>query len=462
MSWKEEIKELEKRINLIKQMGGKDKVKRQHDAGRTTVRERIDALLDKDSFKEIGNITGVSEYDENGKLKSLVAANSVIGHGKIDGNPTVIYGDDFTIRGGAADAAIWQKMVAAEQFANEYRIPLIRLIEGTGGGGSVKSLEIDGYTYVPANPGWDWVVKNMSTVPVVSLGLGPVAGLGAARLVSSHYAVIVKKMSQIFVAGPPVVNRLGENVTKESLGGSEIHSKNGVIDDVANNEAEALLMAKKFLSYLPPSTYELAKQIKTTDSPDRRDDWLINTIPKNRRLSYEIRPIIESVTDKGSFFEIGKNWGTSSVSGFARLNGWPIVILANDPQVYGGGWTADASQKIIRILEIAETFHLPVVHLVDNPGFLVGTHGEKSGTIRYGARALAAIYQLTIPVCSIILRKAFGVAGAAHMNHTKHKYRFAWPSGDWGSLPLEGGIEAAYKSDLEKSDKPEELLKNID
>mgnify|MGYP003300392723 CR=1 FL=1 len=369
---------------------------------------------------------------------------------------------DSTIRGGAADAAIWQKMVAAEQFANEYRIPLIRLNEGTGGGGSVKSLEIDGYTYVPANPGWDWVVKNMSTVPVVSLGLGPVAGLGAARLVSSHYAVIVKKMSQIFVAGPPVVNRLGENVTKESLGGSEIHSKNGVIDDVANNEAEALLMAKKFLSYLPPSTYELAKQIKTTDSPDRRDDWLINTIPKNRRLSYEIRPIIESVTDKGSFFEIGKNWGTSSVSGFARLNGWPIVILANDPQVYGGGWTADASQKIIRILEIAETFHLPVVHLVDNPGFLVGTHGEKSGTIRYGARALAAIYQLTIPVCSIILRKAFGVAGAAHMNHTKHKYRFAWPSGDWGSLPLEGGIEAAYKSDLEKSDKPEELLRNIE
>ena len=315
---------------------------------------------------------------------------------------------------------------------------------------------------MPANPGCDWVVKNMSTVPVVSLGLGPVAGLGAARLVSSHYAVIVKKMSQIFVAGPPVVNRLGENVTKESLGGSEIHSKNGVIDDVANNEAEALLMAKKFLSYLPPSTYELAKQIKTSDSPDRRDDWLINTIPKNRRLSYEIRPIIESVTDKGSFFEIGKNWGTSSVSGFARLNGWPIVILANDPQVYGGGWTADASQKIIRILEIAETFHLPVVHLVDNPGFLVGTHGEKSGTIRYGARALAAIYQLTIPVCSIILRKAFGVAGAAHMNHTKHKYRFAWPSGDWGSLPLEGGIEAAYKSDLEKSDKPEELLRNIE
>jgi len=462
MSWINEVNEIKKRLKLIKEMGGKDKIKRQYDAGRTTVRERIDALVDKNSFKEIGKLTGLSEYDENGKLKKLTAANSVIGHAKINTVPVVIYGDDFTIRGGAADAAIHEKMITAERFANEYRLPLIRLIEGTGGGGSVKSLEKDGYTYVPANPGWDWVVSNMATVPVISLGLGPVAGLGAARLVSSHYSVIVKNMSQVFVAGPPVVNRLGETVTKESLGGSHIHGKNGVIDDVANSEAEALAMAKKFLSYLPSSTFHLSEKIKNNDPITRKDDWLISAIPKNRRSSYEIRPIIESVTDKNSFFEIGKNWGTSSVSGFARLDGWPIVVLANNPQVYGGGWTADAALKIIRILEIAETFHLPVVHLVDNPGFLVGTHGEKSGTIRHGARALAAIYQLSTPICSVILRRAFGVAGAAHMNHTKHKYRFAWPSGDWGSLPLEGGIEAAYKSDLKESDNPEQLLKDIE
>ena len=462
MSWDNEVNEIKKRLKLIQEMGGKEKVKRQHDAGRTTVRQRIEALVDKNSFKEIGRLTGLSEYNDNGILKKLTPVNSVIGHAKINKMPVVIYGDDFTVRGGAADAAIHEKMIAAERFANEYKMPLIRLIEGTGGGGSVKSIEQDGYTYVPANPGWDWVVSNMATIPVVSLGLGPVAGLGAARLVSSHYSIIVKKMSQVFVAGPPVVNRLGETVTKESLGGSEIHGKNGVIDDVADSEADALARAKKFLSYLPSSTYELAQQIKNNDPISRKDNWLISAIPKNRRHSYEIRPIIESVTDKNSFFEIGKNWGTSSVSGFARLDGWPIVILANDPQVYGGGWTADASHKIIRILEIAETFHLPVVHLVDNPGFLVGTHAEKSGTIRHGARALAAIYQLSTPICSVILRRAFGVAGAAHMNHTKHKYRFAWPSGDWGSLPLEGGIEAAYKSDLEKSDNPELLLKEIE
>ena len=265
MSWEKEVKELKSRIDLSKKMGGKEKVKRQHDAGRTTVRERIVALIDKDSFREIGGIAGKSEYDEEGNLINFLPANSVIGQAKINNRPVIIYGDDFTVRGGAADAAIHEKMVAGERFANEYRMPIIRLIEGTGGGGSVKSLEKDGYTYVPANPAWDWVVKNMSTIPVVSLGLGPVAGLGAARLVSSHYSVIVKKMSQVFVAGPPVVNRLGETVTKESLGGSEIHSKNGAIDDVAQNEAEALLMARKFLSYLPSSTYELPEKKNNKD-----------------------------------------------------------------------------------------------------------------------------------------------------------------------------------------------------
>ena len=462
MSWEKEVKELKNRISLSKKMGGKEKIKRQHDAGRTTVREKITALVDKETFREIGGIAGRSKYDKDGNLIDFLPANSVIGQAKLNSRPVVIYGDDFTVRGGAADAAIHEKMVVAERFANEYRMPLVRLIEGTGGGGSVKSLESDGYTYVPANPGWDWVVKNMATVPVVSLGCGPVAGLGAARLVSSHYSIIIKNISQVFVAGPPVVNRLGETVTKESLGGSNIHGKNGAVDDVAKNEEEALTMVKKFLSYLPSSTYETPKKIDNKDPIHRSDDWLIKAIPKDRRQSYEIRPIIKSLTDKNSFFEIGKKWGTSSVSGLARLDGYPIVVLANDPQVYGGGWTADASLKIIRIVELAETFNLPILHLVDNPGFLVGTHAERQATIRHGARALAAIYQLSTPVCSIILRRAFGVAGAAHTNHTHHKHRYAWPSGDWGSLPVEGGIEAAYRSDLEKSENPEKLLKDIE
>ncbi len=350
----------------------------------------------------------------------------------------------------------------AEQLANEYRLPLIRLIEGTGGGGSVKSLDIDARTYIPGNPGWNWVVDNLSTIPVIALALGPVAGLGAARAVTSHFSIMVRDISQMFVAGPPVVKRVGEDLSKEELGGAEIHSKNGAIDIIVDSEIEALETAKKILSYLPSSVYELPKKIESTDEPNRRDEWLIKAIPKDRRKVYKSRDIINSVVDKNSFLEFGKYYGQSVIAGLARFDGWPVGLLSGDPYFYGGGWTAEASNKVTRFVDIAETFHLPVVHLVDNPGFVIGLEAEKEATIRHGARALTAVYQASVPWCSVILRKVFGVAGAAHMNASRVHYRYAWPSGDWGSLPMEGGIEAAFKSDLEKSDNPDELLKEIE
>ena len=350
----------------------------------------------------------------------------------------------------------------SEQLANEYRLPLIRLIEGTGGGGSVKSLDKEERTYIPGNPGWNWVVENLSTVPVISLALGPVAGLGAARDVSSHFSIMVEGLSQMFVAGPPVVKRIGENLSKEELGGSEIHSKNGAIDIIVKTEKEAIQTARKILSYLPSSVYDLPPRGKIFDDPNRADEWLIDVIPKDRRKVYKSRKIIETVIDKNSFLEFGKTYGRSVIAGLARIDGWPVGILASDPYFYGGGWTANASNKVTRFVDIAETFHLPVVHLVDNPGFVIGLDAEKEATIRHGARALTAVYQAKVPWCSVILRKVFGVAGAAHSNASRVHYRYAWPSGDWGSLPMEGGIEAAFKSDLEKSDNPEILLQEIE
>ena len=462
MSWKKEIDELRKRESLAEKMGGKEKLKRQKDNNRLNVRERINLLLDKNSFHEIGKISGKAEYDENGELKNFIPSNFVMGRGTINGRNVVVGGDDFTVRGGAADASIAQKQIMAEQFANEYRLPLIRLIEGTGGGGSVKSLDIDTRTYIPGNPGWNWVVENLSTIPVIALALGPVAGLGAARAVTSHFSIMVKEISQMFVAGPPVVKRVGENLTKEELGGSEIHSKNGAIDILVDSEEEAIDTAKKILSYLPSSVYDLPPRVECDDDPNRKDEWLINAIPKNRRKVYKSRDIIESIVDKDSFIELGKYSGQSVITGLARFDGWPVGLLSSDPYFYGGGWTAEASNKVTRFVDIAETFHLPVIHLVDNPGFVIGLEAEKNATIRHGARALTAVYQATVPWCSVILRKVFGVAGAAHMNASRVHYRYAWPSGDWGSLPMEGGIEAAFKSDLEKSDNPEQLLMEIE
>jgi acetyl-CoA carboxylase carboxyltransferase component len=175
-----------------------------------------------------------------------------------------------------------------------------------------------------------------------------------------------------------------------------------------------------------------------------------------------VREIIEAVVDRDSWFELGRFNGRSAVTGLARLDGWPVAILANDPYFYAGGWTASSSEKVTRFVDLADTFHLPVVHFVDNPGFVIGTDAEKAATIRYGARALAAVYQASTPWCSVIIRKVYGVAGAAHQDASKLSYRFAWPSGNWGSLPLEGGIEAAYKAQLEAAEDPAALRAEIE
>jgi acetyl-CoA carboxylase carboxyltransferase component len=461
MGWEAELEELRQRQAMAREMGGPEKVARQHQAGRLTVRERIAKLLDAGSFREIGSLTGNGSYDEAGTLQAVTPTNFVFGRGRVDGRIVVVAGDDFTVRGGASDASIIEKQVAAEQMAHELRMPIIRLVEGSGGGGSVKSLESLGYTYVPYLPGWEHMVSNLATVPVVSLGLGPIAGFGAAKVVTSHYSLLVRRQAQMFVAGPPVVAAAGEKLTKEELGSSRIHACNGAVDDDVESEAEAFVRARRFLSYLPPSVHDLPPRMPCADDPARREEFLLAAVPRDRREVYRMRPIIEAVVDTGSFFEMGRQHGRSVITGLARLDGWPVAIIASDPFVIGGLWTAASSAKLERFVSFAQTFHLPVVHLVDNPGFMIGRQAEQEATIRAGARTLTAIYQATVPWCTVIIRKVFGVAGAGHQNHTRFHYRYAWPSADWGSLPIEGGIEAAYKAELDAAEDRAALAADI-
>lgn len=462
MSWDKELDELAQRKRLAAAMGGAEKVARHKGQGKLTVRERVDALVDPGSFHEIGSIAGKASYNAEGELSAFIPANLVIGRARLEGRPVAVAGDDFTVRGGAADAAIRGKLVTIERMALDLRIPLVRLVDGTGGGGSVKSIEIEGRTLLPSMPMWQLCVDNLSQVPVVALALGSVAGLGAARVAASHYSVIVKDTAQMFVAGPPVVARVGQVLEKNALGGSDIHTKNGAIDDEAASEPEAFAMARKFLSYLPSSVHELPARTEPKDDPKRRAEWLIDAIPRDTKKVYKMRPIVEALVDEGSWFEIGRRWGKSVIAGLARLDGWPVALMASDPYHYGGAWTADACDKVIRFVDLAQTFHLPVVHLVDVPGFLIGREAEVAGTIRHGARAMQAIYQCTVPWCAILVRKVYGVAGAAHMNPARYGMRYAWPSGDWGSLPIAGGLEAAYKAELEAAAEPKAKLAEIE
>ena len=303
MSWQPELDELRERERKARALGGADKVERQHQGGRLTVRERIHGLVDPGSFHEIGAIAGRAQYDSEGRLVELVPSNCVMGRAEIDGRPVVVVGDDFTVRGGSADATIREKPLMAEQMAHDLRLPIIRVIEGSGGGGSVKTIETTGRANLPGRVGsnlpYYYTTTNLGLVPVVALGLGSVAGLGAARMAASHYSVMTKETSALFVAGPPVVNALGQQkLDKFELGGWEIQTRCGAVDHAVDSEEEAFVCARRFLSYLPSSVYEAAPRGLRTDDPERHDEFLFEAIPRDRRKVYKMRPIVEAVVDK--------------------------------------------------------------------------------------------------------------------------------------------------------------------
>ncbi|MCL8207624.1 MAG: methylmalonyl-CoA carboxyltransferase [Actinomycetia bacterium] len=466
MSWEPEVQELRRRRQLAAEMGGPERVARHRAQGRLTVRERIAALLDPGSFHEIGGLAGQATY-ENGELVAFRPANFVFGTGTIGGRKVVVAGDDFTVRGGAADGSVRGKQEYAERLAFTYRIPIVRLVDGSGGGGSVRTLETAGHTYVPVNPAWDAVVANLGMVPVVSACLGSVAGLGAARVVASHFSVMVAGTSQLFVAGPPVVKYgTGEDLDKESLGGVQVHRHSGAVDNIAATEAEAFAQIRRFLSYLPSHVFELPPVVPAEDDPERREEALPAFIPRNRRQPYRIRELLALVFDRDSLFELGRTHGGSVVTALARLDGRPVGVVASDPYVAGGALTAEASRKLERFVDLCDTFHLPLVALVDQPGLAIGRRAEEKATIRWGTRAIVAVYQARVPMAAVVVRRMFGVGGAGMVNQHALTRRFAWPSADWGSLPVEGGLEAAYRRELEASRDPSatraEILARLD
>ncbi len=473
MTWEPELEELRRREALAEQLGGPDKVERQHHFGKLTVRERLDHVVDKGSFWELGKTAGVASYDDDGNLLELLPSNFVFGLAELDGRPAVVSGDDFTVRGGSNDASISAKREESESLALEMRLPHLRLLDGMSGGGSVKTIEMAGRTYIPLLPGWDTVIDHLNVAPSVSLVLGSVAGFGAARATTCHYSVMVAETSQMMIAGPALVEQAGlGSVSKEELGHARIHTANGSIDDVVSSEQEAFDRALQFLSYLPGNIDELPPIEDWSDDPGRREDWLISAVPRETRQAYDMRSILRAIVDQGpipsdggdpetSFFEIGRGWGTSIITGLARVDGVPVAVYAEDPQIYGGGWTNDACRKLIRLADLASLFKLPMIHFEDCPGFVIGKTSEEEGTIRSGSTALVALRQLSVPYCTVLVRKAFGVAGASNRKPGATSMRMAWPSADWGSLPLEGGLEVAYKADLAAAEDPDALHEEI-
>ena len=462
MSWENEVKELERRRHLAKQQGGKEGIAKQHAKGRLTIRERIDTLLDPNSFREHGQATASPVYDDDDEIIEYAPANYIVGFGKIDQRRIVVGGEDFTLKGGSPNAAGLRKSVYAEHLAVQYKVPLIRMLEG--GGGSVKGSAKKGGTVgepVFTEPRFKIIADAMSEVPVVSGAMGAVAGFPAGRLVASHFSVMTKHTAQVLIGGPALVERaLGVSLTKDELGGAQVHASSGVIDNLAEDEHDAFAQIKKFLSFLPSSVHERTPRYECHDSVDRMEQDLLTAVPRDSNAGFDMRAIVEMIVDQESFFEMGKDFGPSQICGLAQLNGQPVGILANDCMVYAGAMTAEAAQKYRRFVEMCDTFHVPIVNFVDQPGFMIGPESEAQGTIRYGMAAVCAASQSTIPWAVIQVHKGFGVATAAH--YAPGNYVLAWPSVESGALPLEGGVAVAFHREIASAENPEAKRRELE
>ena len=453
MVWEAEVEELDRRRAFAAQMGGEAGIAEQRRRGKLTVRERIDLLADEGSFQEIGQLAGAATYDGN-TLTHVRPSNMVIGLASIDGRRAVLTGGDFTVRGGASDASIGNKGGHSQKMARDWRLPYIRLLDATGG--SVKTFEQIGRTYIPTNPVTPGVEDLLCEVPVAAAVLGSVAGLPAVDSCLAHFNVMVKGISQVFPGGPPVVKAaLGIDITKEELGDerSQVYAS-GVIDNLAETEEEAFEQLRRFLGYLPSNVWQLPPRVESGDSPDRRDEYLLSAIPREKRRVYDAYKILNSVLDRDSFFEITPLYGRSRIVGLGRVDGYPVGAMINNPKRLGGSMDVAAGTKVMRFLQLCDTFHLPMIYFADEPGFMVGPEQQRQGIVRAGAKMLCATLRTRMPWLSIIIRQLYGVAGQCHDRPSGMFKRVAWPSGHWGSMHISGGVSAAYRRIIAESDDP--------
>lgn len=459
-----EITELSMRRQWAQGMGGEEAVTNHHARGSLTIRERINGVLDESSFKEIGKLTGSGQYHD-GNVSRVTPAGYVMGLGKVDGRTVAIGGEDYTIKGGTSwrgDRRKGGQGGFVEDMARQYGIPLINLIDGVGG--SVGSIRKRGHAAFPGVDGFECSVELLGRVPVVSAVLGVAAGGPAGRVLLSHWSVMVRGSSQVFAAGPPVIKRsLGMDISREELGGAKIAADTaGIVDNVADSEAEALSMIRRFLGYLPTNVWELPPEYPSTDPVDRIDEGLASIVPTNRRKVYDMRRVVRGIFDINSLFEIQPSFGKGVLTFLVRLGGKSVGVIANNPMVYGGAMDARAARKQAHFIELCDTFHIPIIFLLDLPGFLVGPTAEKAGTLRDGMKAVYTAMQATVPIVTLVIRKCYGMAGMGACDKNGLNFKVGWPTAEIGNLPVEGGAMAAFRREIEAAPDPKQREQEIE
>ncbi|KAF2097669.1 propionyl-CoA carboxylase [Rhizodiscina lignyota] len=435
---------------------------RQKKAGKLWVRERVDLILDKGTFREVGSVSGEVNWKKTGEAREEIVdytpSNNVQGFGKMKGRTVVFTADDYSLRAGHADGALKAKTVYMEKLALALKLPMIKLVDGASGGGSVTTIKKEGWSYIPSVEALPYAAQQLNEgIPNLGAVLGPAIGLGAARVVMCHFAVMAGDIGSLFNAGPNVVAgaTFEEGLSFTELGGPSMHCTNGTIDNLAANEAECFEQMRTVLSFLPNCGRQVPPTIQSDDPIDRTSPDLSTIIPRNLNRMYDPRRIITEVVDRDSWFEIGALWGLTAIVGLARLAGCPVGIISLNCEVNAGAIDAAGSQKCTRHLRFCDIFNIPVLQFVDCPGYAIGTVAERTATMRHGIALATAYYTTTMPIFNVITRRAYGVAGGVMARCRNPPMNVAWPSGNWGSLPLNGGIDVGHRFELSEIERTE-------
>ena len=456
----------EKKEGLLKKKedarlgGGKERIKSQHDKGKLTARERIDLLVDEGTFEELDMFVRHRSKDFGLEKQRYAGDGVVTGTARIDGRPVAIFSQDFTVFGGSLSETHAEKIVKIIKLAMKIGIPVIGLNDSGGARIQEGVVSLGGYADI-------FLLNTLASgvVPQISVVLGPCAGGAVYSPAITDFIFMVKNSSYMFVTGPNVVKTVThEDVSFEDLGGAETHSfKSGVSHFINNNEIETLSGVRKLMSFLPLNFMDKTPKTEFDLSSVSYDEKLDNIIPDSPNKPYDMKKIISHLTDNNDFFEVHSNYAENIIVGFGRIGGRSIGIVANQPQVLAGVLDINSSIKGARFVRFCDAFNIPLLVLVDVPGFLPGTEQEWNGIIRHGSKLLYAFCEATVPKVTVITRKAYG--GAYDVMNSKHirgDFNYAWPSAEIAVMGPKGAVEIIFKKEIEKAEDPEaELQKKL-
>lgn len=456
VSMNEKIAYLRRLQQEALQGGGEERIKKMHEQGKLVARERLQILLDEGTFQEIDMLVRHHSYEFGLEKKRILGDSVVTGFGKIEGRPVYVFSQDFTVFGGSLSEAHAQKVCKIMDMALKLGVPVIGLNDSGGARIQEGVVSLGGYAEI--------FLRNTlasGVIPQISAIMGPCAGGAVYSPAITDFIFMVKDKSYMFVTGPNVVKTVThEEVTFEELGGALAHAtKSGVCHFTAENDVDCLIKIRKLMSFLPLNNAEEPPYIEPQDKPDRMEDALLRIIPANPGKPYDVKKVIHLVVDDGDFFEVHESYAQNMVIGFARLGGYSVGIVANQPAVLAGVLDIDSSLKAARFVRFCDAFNIPIITFVDVPGFLPGTAQEWGGIIKHGAKLLYAFCEATVPKITIILRKAYG--GAYDVMSSKHirgDCNFAWPSAEIAVMGPKGAAEIIFRREIAAATNPEKTL----